>query len=567
MPTYTAPDPGAVERRVEELLARLTLQEKVSLLSGRDSWYTVPIERLGIQPLGMTDGPHGVRANRTGSERVQGTATCFPTGVAMAATWDPALIERVGEALAEETLALGCDILLGPCVNIVRTPLAGRNFEAYAEDPYLAGRIAVAWIRGLQRRGVGASLKHYAANNQEVERMRGSSEVDERTLREIYLPAFEAAVKEAQPWTVMCSYNRLNGTYASENDHLLTEILRNEWGFEGAVVSDWGAVHSTAAPVLAGLDIEMPGPAKWFGNLLSEAVRTWQVDESAVDEAVRRVLRVLAWAGRLEGDDRPEGAVNTPEHQALAREVATEAMVLLKNDGALLPLDAAALKTVAVIGPNADEARIGGGGSSYLEPPYAVSPLEGLRQALGEGVEVAYERGCDNFGATLPALKAEYLTPARGEGPGLLGEYFATREGAAQAGAKPAAERVDATFGRVMPPPDVPRGAFSARWTGSLRVPTTGRHTLQVQSSGECRVFVGGQMVAEAQPGGRGMFGLPVRAATATVFLRAGEPADLRIEYAKDAETPFAILSVNMAYTPSRMTASPAPPTSPAAPM
>ncbi|NLD72012.1 MAG: glycoside hydrolase family 3 protein, partial [Chloroflexi bacterium] len=333
MSTYTAPDPGAVERRVDELLARLTLQEKVSLLSGRDSWFTVPIERLGIQPLGMTDGPHGVRANRTGSERVQGTATCFPTGVAMAATWDPALIERVGEALAEETLALGCDILLGPCVNIVRTPLAGRNFEAYAEDPYLAGRIAVAWIKGLQRRGVGASLKHYAANNQEVERMRGSSEVDERTLREIYLPAFEAAVKEAQPWTVMCSYNRLNGTYASEHEFLLNDVLRNEWGFDGLVVSDWGAVHSTAAPVLAGLDLEMPGPAKWFGNLLTEAVRTWQVDESAVDEAVRRILRILARAGRLEGDERPEGAVNTPEHQTLAREVATESMVLLKNEG------------------------------------------------------------------------------------------------------------------------------------------------------------------------------------------------------------------------------------------
>ena len=256
-----------IEQRVEELLDQLTLREKVSLLSGEDDWHTVAIPRLGIPALVMTDGPHGVRANRTGGKRIQGAATSFPTGVSMAASWNPALIERVGEALAEETRALGCDILLGPCVNIVRVPLAGRNFEAYAEDPYLAGRIGVAWVNGVQSKGVGASLKHYACNNQEFERHRGSSVVDERTLREIYLAQFEMVVKEANPWTVMCSYNRINGVYASENDYLLNQILKDEWGFEGVVVSDWGANHTTVESVAGGLDIEMPGPARYYGRL------------------------------------------------------------------------------------------------------------------------------------------------------------------------------------------------------------------------------------------------------------------------------------------------------------
>jgi len=358
-----------VEKRVEEILGKLTVKEKVALMSGKNRWDTVPIDRLGIPSLTMTDGPHGVRTDRGGSDRVLGPATSFPTGVSMAASWDPDLIERVGVALAEETRALGCDILLAPCVNIVRTPLAGRNFETYSEDPYLAGRIGVSYVKGLQSKNVGASVKHYACNNQEIERFRGNSGVDERTLREIYLPAFEAIVKETQPWTVMCAYNRVNGTYASEHDHLLNEILKDEWGFKGAVISDWGANHTTVASAAGGLDVEMPGPAEYYGDLLANAVRLWQIEESVIDDHARRVLRTIVRSGKMDEDSSlPEGAVNTPEHQALARELAEQSMVLLKNEDDLLPMDED-VESIAVIGPNAAEARIGGGGSSYLEPP------------------------------------------------------------------------------------------------------------------------------------------------------------------------------------------------------
>lgn len=382
-----------MESKVEEILKKLTLKEKVSLLSGKDPWQTAPVERLGIPSLVMTDGPHGVRTDQSAPERMMSPATALPTGVSIASTWNLELVERVGAALAEETLALGCDVLLGPCVNIVRHPLAGRNFEAYSEDPFVAGKTGTAWVKGLQGKGVGASLKHYACNNQEYERFRGNSVVDERTLREIYLPHFEMVVREAEPWTVMCAYNRVNGVYASENHYLLTEILRDEWGFDGVVVSDWGANHTTVESIEGGLDLEMPGPAKYYGRLLVDAVNIYQVEQASVDEAVRRVLRLLIRAGRLDGKERA-GTVNTPEHQVLARELAEEAITLLKNEGSLLPLKPGSLRSIAVIGPNAAEMQISGGGSSRVKPPYVVSPLEALRSKLDGKVEILHARGC-----------------------------------------------------------------------------------------------------------------------------------------------------------------------------
>ena len=299
-----------IEKRADELLNKLTLEEKILLLSGKDDWNTAPVQRLGIPSITMTDGPHGVRATHVESERKEGLTTSFPTGISMAASWNTELIERVGQALGEETRGMGCDILLGPCVNIVRYPLGGRNFETYSEDPYLAGRTAVAMIKGVQSRGVGTSLKHYALNNYEIERDRASSNVDERTLREIYLPQFEMAVKEAHPWTVMCSYNRINGVYASQNDTMLNKILKEEWGFEGAVVSDWGANHTIFESVKGGLDLEMPGPAKYY-TLLGEAVYRWQVDEAVINNAARRILRLVLLSGRMDGTVST-GAVNTP---------------------------------------------------------------------------------------------------------------------------------------------------------------------------------------------------------------------------------------------------------------
>ena len=382
------------DEQIEDLLQKMTLVEKVAFLSGQDKWRTVSLERLGIPSIVMTDGPHGVRANEAG--RMQSPATSFPTGVSLASTWNPDLVEQVGATLAEETRALECDILLGPCVNIVRHPLAGRNFESYSEDPYLAGRTGVAFVRGVQSQGVGTSLKHFACNNQETERMRGDSQVDERTLREIYLAQFEMVVKEAHPWTVMCAYNRLNGVYASQHDWLVNQVLRQEWGFDGMVVSDWRANHTTVESVKGGLDLEMPGPAKWYGDLLVEAVETWQIDEALIDQAVRRILRLVERTGRFGAAPITQGSLNTPEHQDLARQVAEEAIVLLKNDQGVLPLDAQNLRSLAVIGPLAAVGSIGGGGSSFLYPPYRVSPLEGLQARLGESVEIRYAPGCSN---------------------------------------------------------------------------------------------------------------------------------------------------------------------------
>ncbi len=530
------------EERVEILLQQMTLREKVSLLSGKNNWETVPIERLGIPSLVMTDGPHGVRTDKS-SFRIDSPATSFPTGVSMAASWDPALIERVGAALAEETRALGCDILLGPCVNIVRVPLAGRNFEAYAEDPYLAGRIGTAWVKGLQGKGVGASLKHYACNNQEIERSRGDSVIDERTLREIYLAQFEMVVKEAKPWTVMCSYNRINGDYASENYYLLTHILKGEWGFEGVVVSDWGANHTIVESVEGGLDIEMPGPAKYYGRLLEEAVRNWQVDEEVIDEAARRMLRMIVRSGRLDDPARiPAGSVNTPEHQTLARELAEESITLLKNSG-ILPLKG--VKTLAIIGPNAAECRIGGGGSSYLEPPYRVSPLEGLQAVLGNSVALIYEQGCDND-EELPALKAEYLTLPDGSGAGLLGEFYNT----ADFSGAPIATRVDDRLDRwyVRVPEGINRNAYAARWTGVLTVPTGGRYALKLQTSQQCRLILDGKLLLETATAAPGeWFSAP---AQTFVALEAGRGYALTVEYVKSPDVDPTALYLRGVYAP-----------------
>jgi beta-glucosidase len=544
---HTAQAP-VLEDRVEDLLKQLTLPEKVALLSGQDNWSTVAIERLGIPALTMTDGPHGVRANQRESGRIYGPATSFPTGVSMASSWNPALIEQVGAALGAETRAMGCDILLGPCVNIVRTPLAGRNFESYSEDPYLAGHIGVAYVKGLQSQKVGASLKHFACNNQEYERFRGNSVVDERTLREIYLAQFERIVKEAQPWTVMCAYNRINGDYASQNYHLLTEILRDEWGFEGVVVSDWNANHTIVESVQAGLDIEMPGPARYFGELLVEAVRNWQIDEAYVDAAARRLLRMVLLSGKGV-EALPEGEVNTPEHQALALTLAEESIVLLKNEHGILPLKSS-LNSVAIIGPNATDAVIGGGGSSYLEPPYRVGPLTALREAIGQQVEIVYEQGCDNF-HNLPTLKPAWMHPAKGEGQGFWAEYFSNMDFAGTprvAGVDPKIDFWQFVAGAGA---EASSTEFSARWTGTLDVPIGGHHTFKLSNTGAARLYVDGQLILESVADPATSVNFPYSNGDQTTLnLMAGHAYSLRVEYARSGKEVFAHARLMLGYTP-----------------
>src|SRR5438067_5231437 len=335
---------------VEDLLRQMTLQEKVALLAGTKTWYTVPVERLGIPSLKMSDGPNGARGagGLTGGVKT----ACFPAGISLASTWNTDLLERVGQALAEETKMKGAQVLLGPTVNIQRSPLGGRNFECFSEDPYLSARLAVAYITGLQREGVGASIKHYACNDEEFERFSISSEVRERALREIYLMPFHAAVREAHPWTIMAAYNLVNGTAASENPYLLTEILRHEWGFDGVVVSDWFfSVKSTAASVNAGLDVEMPSP-RWRGQKLLEAVKQGEVSEDTIDTSVRRLLQLLVKAGLFEHpQSEAEQDIDLPEHRALIREAGAEGSVLLKNEQQILPLQHEQLSAMARIGP------------------------------------------------------------------------------------------------------------------------------------------------------------------------------------------------------------------------
>ncbi len=524
-------EPDNTAARVEDLLRQLTLAEKVSLLSGIDNWRTAPVERLGIPSLTMTDGPHGVRATIPEGSRKNSPATAFPTGSAMGATWNPALIERAAQAMAEETLALECDVLLGPCVNIIRTPLAGRNFETYSEDPYLAGQIGAAWVRGVQGQGVGASLKHYACNNQEIERFRSSSELDERTLREIYLPQFETIVKDTAPWTVMCSYNRINGEYASENYYLLTKILRDEWGFDGVVVSDWGANHTITDSIEGGLDLEMPGPAKYYGRLLVEAVRNWQIEAETVDAAVRRILRMIVRSGRMDAP-RPAGSLNTPEHQALAREVAEEAITLLKNDGAVLPLDLAKVKTLAVIGPSAATLQVTGGGSSYAEPPYRVSPLQGLRELLGGRVTIRYEMGCDNM-VEPPVLKAADVVPAADGSSGLVGEYFASQDFLGEPVRVQPEPKIDNRWWPGIGPAGLTKG-FSARYTA--RYPAEGgTYLIKLQNIGAARVYLDGRLILENSVNRVSEMEGP-SGAEVEQELAAGEH-DLKIEFVRPADS------------------------------
>jgi beta-glucosidase len=386
---------------IEALIVQMTVEEKAALCTGASAWTTTPVERLGIPEMLVSDGPHGVRRvpdiHSMGGRSLP--ATCFPTASAVASTWDVELVHAMGQALGEEAAALHVDVLLGPGNNMKRSPLCGRNFEYFSEDPFLAGELAVSLINGIQSKGVGTSLKHYAANNQEYRRFVMSAEVDERTLREIYLPAFEAAVKKAKPWTVMCAYNKVNGTFASQHQQLLTGILKQEWGFEGLVVSDWGAVRDQVAALAAGLDLQMPGPQAADVQAVVEAVRNGSLPEVQLNEAVRRILNIVFKAAAT-----PKGGTFDVEaHHALAERIAGEAIVLLKNNG-LLPLKD--VQHIAVIGRAARETHFQGGGSSHINPTRVAVPFKGLQQAAADA-ELTYAEGYPTDNSLQPAMIAE----------------------------------------------------------------------------------------------------------------------------------------------------------------
>jgi beta-glucosidase len=521
-----------LETRVEDLLGRLTLDEKVALMAGAASFTLHGVERLGVPRVRVTDGPTGVRSNEGE------TATVFPVGVAMAATWNPELTREVAAAIAREALALNNRVVLAPTINIVRTPLWGRNFETYSEDPFLAGVLGAAYIDGLQGEGVGASLKHYAVNNQEIARMTVSAQVDERTLREIYLAGFEIAVKAANPWTVMASYNRVNGTYATEHDTLLNDILKREWGWDGVVVSDWGAVHSTVEAACGGTDLEMPGPARWFGDKLLVAARDGGVRDYRIDDAARRMIRLILRTGALDGGPAPAGELRTPRHRAVAARAAEEAVVLLKNDADLLPLDPAAIRTLAVVGPNATARRIQGGGSSQVRAGRRISILQAIGDTIGDNTSVFHADGGDNEPVP-PAARPEMFSPDAARGAaGLTCAYFANAEFVGP----PYRSRVERGIGKLV----AAQGMYGTsedlaalRWSGWFWPERDGRHEFAVRAPGACRLRIDGEeLIGPDTPGvidSMDILGTGVARRIAAIDLAAGRGYPVTIEYVRPA--------------------------------
>jgi beta-glucosidase len=485
-------DPKApLEKRVEDLFGRLTPEEKLKMLGGT-GFTTQPIPRLGVPAMGMVDAGQGVRGG-TGS--TQGPATAFPAGVVMASTWDTNLIARVGEAIGVEARnkGTGAQVLLGPAVNIHRSPLGGRNGEYMSEDPYLAGRLAVSYIRGMQSTGVSACIKHFACNNQEEDRDGVNAKVSERALREIYLPAFEAGVQDGKVWCVMSSYNLVNGYHSSANDYLLTDVLKNDWGFDGVVMSDWGGVHETDA-VQDGNDLEMPTGQHMNAAELQTALANHSVTQAAVDDSVRRILRTVIRVGLLDGPmTQDHSLVNSREHDALALEVATKGIVLLKNEHGVLPLNAKKIKSIALIGGPARKIQVGALGSPFVRPAKTTQLIDALNDRAGGKMKVRFVGG-EGDGEVLSG--AAVTVPENASIHGFHAEYFKN----ADLRGEPALTRTDREINledNDSPAPGISQGVFSARWTANLSVAASGPYILAFTGDDGFRVFVNDKPVIE----------------------------------------------------------------------
>ncbi len=512
-----------MSQRTDDLLAELTTAEKVDLVTGLDMWRTRPIERLGIKSMKVTDGPNGARG-----DGLLGTGTptaCIPAGSALGATWDPSLVERLGALLGDECRAKGAHVLLAPTINLHRSPKGGRNFECYSEDPFLTARLAAGFIAGVQSRGVATTPKHFVGNDSEYERNTIDVQIDERTLREVYMLPFEHAVK-AGAWGLMSAYNRLGGTYCSEHEWLLRTVLRDEWGFDGFVVSDWFAVRSTVASTKARLSLEMPGRGRWYGDKLATAVEQGEVDTADLDAMAADVLLGLERTGVLDGvGAEVEKPLDRPEDRGLIRAAAAAATVMIKNEG-LLPLDPAGIASIAVIGPNALKAKIMGGGSAAVAAYRAVSPLDALRDRLGDSVRVEYAAGCD-INRFTPALSRPLLDTD------VTIDYFAGHDLAGDPVVTATrSEFLLLYFGE--PEPGVPVDGFSYRATASVTPEVTGAHALRLVQAGRCRVLVNGEPVIDATEGdhgkGQDFFGFASEEIEAVIDLEKGRTVEMTIE-------------------------------------
>lgn len=476
-----------MSNKIEELIQQMTLEEKISMLAGANLWHTAPVKRLRIPAMRFIDGPNGGRGIYL---NMSPRSVCTPVGIALGATWNKELVEKVGEVLGDEVKTKGANMLLAPTVNIHRSPIAGRNFECYSEDPYLSGEIASAYINGIQKRGVGACIKHFVCNDQEFERNSIRSEVEERPLREIYLEPFRKAIKKAKPWVVMSAYNRLRGAFASENDYTLKTILKGEWGFDGLVMSDWFGTYTDSVPA-GGLDLEMPGPARWMrADRVKAALSSGALTDDALNDKVRRILKIIEKAGLFENPDpKPERGDDRPEHRKVIREAAQEALVLLKNKG-ILPLKNS--QSIAVIGENARWAQIFGGGSAAVTPHYIVSPLEGIRSHASSHTQVEYAIGCFSH-KTMPAPDSDTLSTTSGE-RGLLAEVFDNLDFSGQ----PAFTQINKLpqFGWFDDcVPNVAKERFAVRLSGFFTPQESGLHTFGLGNIGRGCFYIDGKEV------------------------------------------------------------------------
>ena len=512
------PSKSDVESRVDAIVGKMTTDEKLELIGGINDFYTRAIPRLGIKPLRMSDGPLGVHD--------YGLTTAYPAGIALAASWDADLAHRFGVAMGKDARARGVHFILAPGMNIYRAPMNGRNFEYFGEDPYLASRMAVNEIEGMQEQRVVATAKHFAGNNSEFARMTLSSDIDERTLREIYLPAFEASVKEAKVGAVMDAYNLVNGVYMTANNHLNNEILKKDWGFEGILMSDWGATHDGVAAANGGLDLEMPSPLFMNRDTLLPALKDGRVSMATLDDKVRRILRIAIQFGFF---DHEQTDTNIPLYSQEGRQVALEeargGMVLLKNEGNVLPLDEHKVKTIAVVGPTAYPAVISGGGSAETKPFNAVSFLEGISNRAGMKVNILYDTDVPNLDEVFE--NSDFVTEPGGE-RGLKGEYFPNQN----LQGTPALARVDwhvhFDWGEGSFAPGQPVDHFTVRWTGYYVPKETGDYQFFTSADDGVRLWVGDdRAIDDWQPHSQTLD-------TAIKHLEAGQAYKIRLEYFED---------------------------------
>jgi beta-glucosidase len=507
-----------VESRVDSILSKMTLDEKLEIIGGINDFFTRSNPRLGIPSLKMSDGPMGVHD--------YGLTTAYPAGIALAASWDRDLAHRVGVSMGKDARARGVHFILGPGMNIYRAPMNGRNFEYFGEDPYLASRMAVSFIEGIQGQRVVAVAKHFTANNSEFARMTLSSDVDERTLREIYLPAFEASVKEAKVGAVMDAYNLVNGTYMTANDHLNNEILKKEWGFNGILMSDWGATHDGVAAFNGGLDLEMPSPTFMNRDTLLPGLKDGKLATATLDDKVRRILRTAIAFGFF---DKPQEDIDIPTFSQEGRQVALEearsGMVLLKNSNNLLPLDPEKIKTIAVIGPDAYPAVVSGGGSAESKPFSSVSYLEGISNRLGTKAKVLYSTDSPVLDQVFE--DSEFVTELGGE-PGLKGEYFSNQDLKGPPALARTDKHIHLDFGEGSFAPGQPIDHFSIRWTGYFVPKTTGDYTFFTSADDGVRLWIDGAPgIDDWQP----------HAQTVDSYakhLEAGKAYKIRLEYFED---------------------------------